>query len=162
MSTSATGPRSDAGKQRSSDNATTHGLTSERPVLACEDPAEWDSFKADVIRDLDPATTLERELAERAALQLWRMRRVAHYEAEVTSSACNDEAADAANSFIGYDGNDPGFQAIWTILHVPTMSLPTHRGPDGLPVGIQLVARRYDDQRLLACARWVAERLASI
>jgi Asp-tRNA(Asn)/Glu-tRNA(Gln) amidotransferase A subunit family amidase len=54
---------------------------------------------------------------------------------------------------------DPGFQAIWTILHVPTMSLPTHTGPRGLPVGIQLVGRRYDDQRLFACARWVWERL---
>jgi Asp-tRNA(Asn)/Glu-tRNA(Gln) amidotransferase A subunit family amidase len=56
---------------------------------------------------------------------------------------------------------DPGLQAIWTILHVPTLSLPTHRGPNGLPVGIQLVGRRYDDQRLLACARWVAERLGT-
>jgi Asp-tRNA(Asn)/Glu-tRNA(Gln) amidotransferase A subunit family amidase len=54
---------------------------------------------------------------------------------------------------------DPTFQAIWTILHVPTMSLPTHRGPSRLPVGIQLVARRHDDQRLFACARWVWERL---
>jgi Asp-tRNA(Asn)/Glu-tRNA(Gln) amidotransferase A subunit family amidase len=54
---------------------------------------------------------------------------------------------------------DPGFQAIWTILHVPTLSLPTHSGPRGLPVGIQLIARRHDDQRLLASARWVWERL---
>jgi Asp-tRNA(Asn)/Glu-tRNA(Gln) amidotransferase A subunit family amidase len=54
---------------------------------------------------------------------------------------------------------DPAFQAIWTILHVPAMTLPTHRGPNGLPVGIQLVARRHDDRRLFACARWVWERL---
>jgi amidase len=54
---------------------------------------------------------------------------------------------------------DPGFQAIWTILHVPTISLPTHKGPRGLPVGIQLVGRRYDDKRLFACAKWVWERL---
>jgi Asp-tRNA(Asn)/Glu-tRNA(Gln) amidotransferase A subunit family amidase len=55
---------------------------------------------------------------------------------------------------------DPSFQAIWTILHVPTMSLPSHRGPNGLPVGIQLIGRRHDDQRLFACARWVWEKLA--
>jgi Asp-tRNA(Asn)/Glu-tRNA(Gln) amidotransferase A subunit family amidase len=61
---------------------------------------------------------------------------------------------------VGLDSTgDPGFQAIWTILHVPTMSLPTHSGPRGLPVGIQLIARRHDDQRLFACARWVWERL---
>jgi Asp-tRNA(Asn)/Glu-tRNA(Gln) amidotransferase A subunit family amidase len=57
---------------------------------------------------------------------------------------------------------DPGFQAIWTILHVPALCLPTHRGPNGLPVGIQLIARRHDDARLLACAKWVWERLGSL
>jgi amidase len=62
---------------------------------------------------------------------------------------------------LGLDSTgDPGFQAIWTILHAPAMSLPTHRGPNGLPVGIQLVGHRYDDQRLFACARWIWERLA--
>ncbi len=50
---------------------------------------------------------------------------------------------------------DPNMQAIWTALHVPAMTLPTHRGPTGLPVGIQLVAQRYDDDRLLACTRWI-------
>ncbi len=39
------------------------------------------------------------------------------------------------------------------------MSLPTHAGPRGLPVGIQLIGRRHDDQGLFACARWVWERL---
>jgi Asp-tRNA(Asn)/Glu-tRNA(Gln) amidotransferase A subunit family amidase len=56
---------------------------------------------------------------------------------------------------------DSSLQAIWTILHVPTMSLPTHRGPTGMPVGIQLIARRQDDQRLFAYARWAWERLAA-
>jgi amidase len=56
---------------------------------------------------------------------------------------------------------DPGFQAIWTILHVPAMSLPTHRGPTGLPVGIQLIAPRYKDEHLFACARWIWQRLRS-
>jgi amidase len=56
---------------------------------------------------------------------------------------------------------DPSMQAIWTALHTPTMTLPTHRGPNQLPVGIQLVARRYDDDRLFACARWIWERIGS-
>jgi len=54
---------------------------------------------------------------------------------------------------------DPGFQAIWTILHVPALTLPTHRGPNGLPVGIQLVGPKYDDRGLFACARWVWQQL---
>src|SRR5258708_31707362 len=45
---------------------------------------------------------------------------------------------------VGLDSTrDPGFQAIWTILHVPTLCLPTYRGPNGLPVGIHLIVRRY-------------------
>jgi len=56
---------------------------------------------------------------------------------------------------------DGSMQAIWTALHTPTMTLPTHRGPNNLPVGIQLVAQRYDDDRLFACARWIWERIGS-
>jgi Asp-tRNA(Asn)/Glu-tRNA(Gln) amidotransferase A subunit family amidase len=56
---------------------------------------------------------------------------------------------------------DPGLQAIWTILHVPALTLPTHRGPNGLPVGIQLVAARHADQRLFGCARWIWQQLGS-
>ncbi len=51
------------------------------------------------------------------------------------------------------------FQGLWTLLHVPAIGLPTHRGPHGLPVAIQLVAPLYADTRLLRFARWVADRL---
>ncbi|MGC1780080.1 MAG: amidase [Xanthobacteraceae bacterium] len=56
---------------------------------------------------------------------------------------------------------DPSMQAIWTALHTPTMTLPTHRGPNNLPVGIQLVAQRYDDDRLLACAAWIWDKIGA-
>jgi Asp-tRNA(Asn)/Glu-tRNA(Gln) amidotransferase A subunit family amidase len=39
--------------------------------------------------------------------------------------------------------------------------MPTHRGPNGLPVGIQLVAQRHNELRLLACARWIWQRLGT-
>lgn len=54
---------------------------------------------------------------------------------------------------------DPRFQGYWTILHVPTLTLPTHKGPNGLPVGIQLVGPRWQDARLLSVARWVEGKL---
>ncbi|MCZ6885557.1 MAG: amidase [Alphaproteobacteria bacterium] len=50
---------------------------------------------------------------------------------------------------------DPALQGLWTILHVPTITLPTHWTTDGLPVGIQLVGRHRDDKLLLDVARWV-------
>ena len=57
---------------------------------------------------------------------------------------------------LAYAG-DPAFQALWTMLHVPAIALPTHRGPNDLPVGIQLVARRGADDALLAVAGWLWE-----
>jgi len=56
---------------------------------------------------------------------------------------------------------DPSMQAMWTSLHTPTMTLPSDRGPNNLPVGIQLVAQRFDDDRLFACARWIWERIGA-
>ena len=47
------------------------------------------------------------------------------------------------------------FCAIWTTMHVPAMSLPLFSGPNGLPVGVQVVARRNADRRLFTAARWV-------
>jgi Asp-tRNA(Asn)/Glu-tRNA(Gln) amidotransferase A subunit family amidase len=56
---------------------------------------------------------------------------------------------------------DPSMQAIWTALHTPSITLPTHRGPNNLPVGIQLVGQRYDDDRLLACAHWIWQKIGT-
>jgi Asp-tRNA(Asn)/Glu-tRNA(Gln) amidotransferase A subunit family amidase len=59
---------------------------------------------------------------------------------------------------VGLDGTgSPQFQALWTMLHTPTITLPTHTGPNGLPVGIQLVAPYRADRSLMAISRWVLE-----
>ena len=59
---------------------------------------------------------------------------------------------------LGLDhAGDPAFQALWTMLHVPAIALPTHRGPNDMPVGIQLVARRGACDALLSVAAWVWE-----
>jgi amidase len=67
-------------------------------------------------------------------------------------------ASGEAPAGIAYAG-DPRFQELWTLLHLPTVALPAHSGPGGLPVGIQLVAPRYFENKLLSVARWVGERL---
>jgi amidase len=46
---------------------------------------------------------------------------------------------------------------IWTALHAPCLTLPRFRGPRGLPLGVQLVAQRRADARLLAHARWIEQ-----
>ena len=59
------------------------------------------------------------------------------------------------------DTGSPRFQGLWTLMHVPTLSLPTHEGPNGLPVGIQLIGRRRHDDRLLSVAQWVVDTLGT-
>lgn len=56
---------------------------------------------------------------------------------------------------------DPSFQALWTLLHVPSITLPAHRGPNGMPVGIQVVAPAGEDKALLRAALWM-QKSASI
>lgn len=41
------------------------------------------------------------------------------------------------------------FNRMWTALHVPCVTIPGMAGPNGLPVGVQLVAPRLDDASLL-------------
>jgi Asp-tRNA(Asn)/Glu-tRNA(Gln) amidotransferase A subunit family amidase len=64
---------------------------------------------------------------------------------------------EAPEGMFAFDGV-PLFQ-LWTALHVPAISLPAGKGPKGMPVGVQLIARRHDDRRLFACARWVWDEL---
>ncbi|MFL5409036.1 MAG: amidase [Myxococcales bacterium] len=63
---------------------------------------------------------------------------------------------------VGLDSTgDPIFSRMWTLLHVPDISLPVLRGPAGLPVGLQLVAPIGADARLVAAAKWIHDRLRS-
>ena len=55
---------------------------------------------------------------------------------------------------------DPAFNFIWTSLHVPCVTVPAGTGPNGLPLGIQIVGRRGDDRAVLAWARWVEAALS--
>lgn len=56
---------------------------------------------------------------------------------------------------------DPSFQALWTLLHLPSITIPAHRGPNGMPVGLQIVAAAGEDDKLLSAALWM-QRSASV
>jgi hypothetical protein len=86
----STGPRTVAGKARSRLNATKHGLRSPRAVLPGESEGQWEAFRSGVVASLSPSGRLEEELAGRAALCLWRLRRVAAFEAGVIGSEVGD------------------------------------------------------------------------
>ena len=52
------------------------------------------------------------------------------------------------------------FNRMWTALHCPCIAIPAHRGPNGLPVGVQIVSPRLSDARLLAVAEAISPVLA--
>ncbi len=59
----------------------------------------------------------------------------------------------------GIDSVDrPDNCLIWTLCGVPAINLPVFRGPNGLPFGLQVVARRYSDYLLLNFGEWLRER----
>ncbi len=55
-----------------------------------------------------------------------------------------------------HNNGDPVFNALWTLLHAPCIAIPCHTGPNGMPVGVQIVGPRYGDAALLAVAEAVA------
>jgi Asp-tRNA(Asn)/Glu-tRNA(Gln) amidotransferase A subunit family amidase len=44
---------------------------------------------------------------------------------------------------------------------MPCLTLPADKTADGLPVGIQLVGRRHNDQRLIDIGLWVERHLGA-
>ncbi len=50
---------------------------------------------------------------------------------------------------------------LWTMLGVPAVNVPALRGPQGLPLGLQVVGAMRDDAGVLRAAAWVGERLRS-
>jgi amidase len=55
---------------------------------------------------------------------------------------------------VEYTG-DPRFNSIWTLAGTPCVTLPIGTGAKGLPLGIQLVGLRHEDDRLLSTAAWI-------
>ena len=92
-----------------------------------------------------------------------------YVQALTTRDRCRQMLADL---FIGFDAllapsapgvapdgleatGNPLFNRMWTFLQVPCVNLPGHVGPDGLPVGVQLIGGLGQDDALLATAAWM-------
>jgi Asp-tRNA(Asn)/Glu-tRNA(Gln) amidotransferase A subunit family amidase len=54
---------------------------------------------------------------------------------------------------------DARFNAIWTLAWTPCVTLPAGTGRKGLPLGVQLIGPRFDDEALLDAAAWVETKL---
>ena len=70
----------------------------------------------------------------------------AGYDAVIVPSARGEAPEIAAGP------GDAVFNRMWTLLHGPSVNIPTSTGPTGLPVGVSLLAPRFRDRQLLATA----------
>jgi amidase len=54
---------------------------------------------------------------------------------------------------------DAVFNQMWTALRTPCVTVPVFTGPNGLPIGAQLVGAYGADYKTLACAEWAYRAL---
>ncbi|MGE3852566.1 MAG: hypothetical protein AB7K09_12555, partial [Planctomycetota bacterium] len=79
----STGPRTAAGKERSSRNGWRHGLTATTVVAPGEDAAAFDHYRLDMRLSLQPANSMEEDLVERIVVTGWKRRRLEAWEQRV-------------------------------------------------------------------------------
>ena len=51
------------------------------------------------------------------------------------------------------------FNRTWTLMHVPCVTIPAYRGPNGMPVGVQIVGPIGSDARTMSAAQAIADVL---
>ena len=72
----STGPSTDAGKARASQNAIKHGLLAKHLLLTDESEEDYQALLAGLIESHAPADTAEAVMVEKMAIALWKMRRL--------------------------------------------------------------------------------------
>ena len=75
------------------------------------------------------------------------------YDAIVTPPARGEAPATLANT------GDPVFCTLWTMCGAPAITVPSGLGPQGLPLGLQIVGALHEDARLLTVAQWCAGKI---
>ena len=69
-------------------------------------------------------------------------------------SPCSTGVADKGLKSTG----SADFNKFWSFMGVPAIALPLLQGENNLPLGVQLIGDKYDDQRFLGIARWLEEK----
>jgi Asp-tRNA(Asn)/Glu-tRNA(Gln) amidotransferase A subunit family amidase len=96
----------------------------------------------------------EDALAVKASAESFFMSFFLDYDAIIAPSATGE-----APKF-GEGTGDPVFSTLWTLAGLPCVSLPLLVGDNGLPIGVQLIGRNEEDDRLLRSARWLQTYLS--
>jgi Asp-tRNA(Asn)/Glu-tRNA(Gln) amidotransferase A subunit family amidase len=75
------------------------------------------------------------------------------FDVLATPSACGEAPADLVSV------SNSAFNRVWTLMHGPSLTIPAFAGPNGMPVGLQIVGPVGSDDRLIALAQWIWDRL---
>jgi hypothetical protein len=111
----STGPITEAGKQRSRQNAIRHGLCAETVVGVLEDVQDYKGFEAAIIADFSAETAVERELVLRLASLLWRIRRATAIETELfrmQAEILQEGRLDRARTYLTFGSKFPKRKSI--------------------------------------------------
>jgi hypothetical protein len=101
----STGPRTESGKQRSSLNALSHGLTARTAVLPTEDPDTYQRHIQQFLDEYAPATPTETQLVHEIANTAWRLNRIPFLEADLFSQNPNPQALIPMLATLGLHGS---------------------------------------------------------
>jgi len=85
----STGPKTSEGKDRSSGNARTHGLTAKDLVIGPEDREEFDAMLADFHSDVAPQGVIQQTLFDELVSAAWNLRRIRRMETEFCAGAAS-------------------------------------------------------------------------
>jgi amidase len=96
----------------------------------------------------------ERALAERESYRAWLDDLFDRFDAIATIPSPGEAPEGLANT------GDAVFNSLWTQVGMPAVTVPSGRGPKGLPLGFQVVGRYRADERALQVAAWVEATLA--
>ena len=71
----------------------------------------------------------------------------------ITPSTCGEAPADLVSV------SNSAFNRVWTLMRGPCLTIPAFAGPNGMPVGLQIVGPAGQDARTIALAGWIAALL---
>ncbi|HYI29475.1 MAG TPA: amidase [Bradyrhizobium sp.] len=74
-------------------------------------------------------------------------------DAIITPSTAGEAIADVVSV------SNSAFNRIWTLLHVPCVTIPAFEGPNGMPVGLQIVGPVGSDDRTIALSQAIGDAL---
>lgn len=101
----SSGPKSPEGKRTVSGNRLTHGILSNKLLLAGDDPHDYESLLDDLQAQLRPVGVLELSLVEKIAVILWRQRRLVAAETATIELGINpNRIAEEVTSGMGLSG----------------------------------------------------------